>query len=295
MAEMQTDQMQMDETQGEAASIAAASRDGAGGPRTRSSLLHDLRTLGVQPGMTVMVHASMSRLGWVAGGPVAVILALLDAVGEEGTIAMPSFSGDLTEPSHWQHPPVPEHWYQSIRDETPAFDPLLTPTRMMGRVAETFRTWPGTVRSSHPHVSVAARGPLARQITEGHQLEDSMGEGSPFARLYDAGAYVLQLGTDCNSCLHLAEHRSGLRGRVTQGALIVEDGKRVWKVFDDLDYDDDSFPAVKAAFEASGGMKVGQVGSATSRLMPARALVDFAAQWFRADPAVAEPKAAPEV
>ncbi len=201
---------------------------------------------------------------------------------------MPAFSGDLTEPKYWRHPPVPEHWQQSIRDETPAFDPAITPTRMMGRVAETFRAWPGTLRSNHPHVSVCARGPLARQIVANHKLEDSMGEHSPFARLYDAGAYVLQLGTGRNSCLHLAEHRCGLRGRVTQGAPICENGKRVWKVFDDLDYDDDSFPPVKAAFEASGAVKAGHIGSAVSRLMPVRALVDFAAEWFRAHPNAAE-------
>ena len=261
--------------QGETKSIAATD-----GPRTRSTLLADLERLGVQPGMTLMVHASLSRLGWVAGGPVAVVLALLDAVGAEGTLAMPAFSGDLTEPKYWRNPPVPEAWHPIIRDEAPAFDPAITPTRMMGRVAESFRAWPGTLRSNHPHVSVCARGPLARQITDDHRLEDSMGEHSPFARLYDAGAWVLQLGTDRNSSLHLAEHRSGQRGHVTQGAPIMQGGVRVWKTFQDLDYDDDSFPPLKAAFEASGAVKVGQVGSAIAKLMPVRALVDFAAAWF---------------
>ena len=265
----------MAEIAGVLASMAAADA-----PRTRASLLADLQTLGVQPGMTLMVHASLSSLGWVAGGPVAVMLALLDAVGDDGTLAMPSFTGDLTEPKYCRRPPMPEAWQQIFRDEAPAYDPAVTPTRMMGKISDTFRIWPGTLRSNHPHVSVCARGPLARQITEGHQLEDSMGEHSPFARLYDAGAYVLQLGTDRNSCLHLAEHRCGLRGRVTQGAPILENGTRVWKVFDDLAYDDDSFPPVKAAFEASGAVKIGQVGSAVSRLMPVRGLVDFAAEWF---------------
>ncbi|WP_407571193.1 aminoglycoside N(3)-acetyltransferase [Deinococcus altitudinis] len=244
-----------DEVAGEAASVAAAEA-----PRTRASLLADLRALGVQPGMTLMVHASMSRLGWVAGGSVAVVQALLDAVGEQGTLAMPAFTGDLTDPAYWQRPPVPPSWHEVIREQTPAFDPAVTPTRMMGRVAETFRTWPGTLRSDHPHASVCARGPLARQITDGHQLEDSMGEGSPFARLYDAGASALQLGTDRNSSLHLAEHRCGLRGRVTQGAPVQEGGVRIWKVFSDLAYDDDSFPPLKAAFAASGTVRVGPWG-----------------------------------
>ena len=60
----------------------------------------------------------------------------------------------------------------------------------------------------------------------------------------------------------------------------MQGGVRVWKTFQDLDYDDDSFPPLKAAFEASGAVKVGQVGSAIAKLMPVRALVDFAAAWF---------------
>jgi aminoglycoside 3-N-acetyltransferase len=250
-------------------------------PGTRASLDADLTRLGLPGGDTVLVHSSLSALGWVAGGPVAVVGALLDALGPDGTLAMPSFTGDLSEPSQWQHPPVPESWWPIIRSQTPAFDPLLTPTRMMGRVAETFRTWPGTRRSAHPQSSVAALGPQAEFITAQHPLEDSMGERSPFARLYDLNAWVLLLGTDRNSSLHLAEHRSGLRGYVKQGAPVTINGERVWAEFGDLDYDDDSFPAVKAAFEVSGAVKLGQVGAGTAKLMRQRELVDFALKWFR--------------
>lgn len=63
-------------------------------PRTRQSIADDLRALGVQEGMTLIVHSSLSSLGWVSGGPVAVVQALMDVLTEAGTLVMPTQSGD---------------------------------------------------------------------------------------------------------------------------------------------------------------------------------------------------------
>ena len=137
-------------------------------PATVESLQADLRALGVKPGMVVLVHSSLSAMGWVCGGSVAVIAALQKALGSSGTLVMPAHSPGLTEPSGWESPPVPESWWPVIREHMPAYDPELTPTRSMGIIAETFRKQKGVLRSAHPQVSFCACGPQASRITNNH-------------------------------------------------------------------------------------------------------------------------------
>ena len=51
-------------------------------PATVDSLQSDLSALGIAPGMVVLVHSSLSAMGWVCGGAVAVvILALQECAG----------------------------------------------------------------------------------------------------------------------------------------------------------------------------------------------------------------------
>src|SRR5512135_1478972 len=94
-------------------------------PGTRESLASDFRRLGLYEGMTLLVHSSLSALGWVCGGPVAVIQALMDVLTEAGTLIMPAHSGDVSDPARWCNPPVPADWIPIIRAAMPAFDPAI--------------------------------------------------------------------------------------------------------------------------------------------------------------------------
>jgi aminoglycoside 3-N-acetyltransferase len=256
----------------------------SGGPATRRSVAGDLGALGVAQGSTLLVHCSLSQLGWVAGGAHAVVLALLDVVGPTGTLVMPTHSGGLSDPKDWENPPVPQSWWQTIRDEIPAFDPLLTPSRQMGAVSDCFRHVDGVRRSKHPLDSFAAYGPNRDAIVDDHQLAFGLGEGSPLARLYELDAHVLLLGVGHgnNTSLHLGEYRADYPDKrwIVQHGPVLVDGARQWIGWDDLFPDDSDFEALGVDFAATGDEVIGPVASGSARLMSQRSVVDFATEWF---------------
>ena len=132
---------------------------------TAERLKEDFQKLGITSGMTLMVHSSLSKIGWICGGAVTVIQTLLDLLGPDGTLIMPSHTADNSDPKHWENPPVPSEWFDTIRQSMPAYQSSIATTFNMGKIVETFRHWPGVVRSEHPQFSVIALGPKAEWIT----------------------------------------------------------------------------------------------------------------------------------
>jgi aminoglycoside 3-N-acetyltransferase len=250
-------------------------------PATVRSITADLRTLGIGPDDVVLMHSSYKSLGSVAGGPQAVVEALLAAAG---TLVVPTHTPENTDPAGWQHPPVPRDWWATIRDEAPGFDPARTPaSRWMGRLAELVRTWPGAVRSDHPQVSFAAIGRHAAGIVSGHRRDDALGDSSPLGAVYRLDGKVLLLGCghDSNTSLHLAEWRQPAPARHETGSAIRHpDGGREWVTWVDVAEAEDDFERLGAAYEDTGAVTVGPVAEATARLMRQRPLVDFAVDWI---------------
>jgi aminoglycoside 3-N-acetyltransferase len=255
-------------------------------PLTVESLTAELRACGLADGQTVLVHMAMSKLVWVIGGAEAVILALLGAVGETGTIMMTTNSSNNTDPWEWQHPPVPEKWWDTIRGHTPAYNPLTTPTRGMGVVPELLRTWPGAHRSAHPAFSLAAVGPQAEFLTADHALTEDSGDRSPLGRLYELDGHVLLLGVNhwSNTSLHLAEFRADYPGKrnLRTGSAMLVDGERQWVTYETLTTEPDDFGEIGAAFDKAHNIKVRKVREAEVRFFRQRTLVDFAVAWMEA-------------
>ncbi len=254
-------------------------------PRTRTSLATDLRNLGVRAGSVLLVHSSLSALGWVCGGAVAVVQALLDVLGPDGTLVVPAHTGGNSDPSLWERPPVPRAWWPVIREHMPAYDPAVTPARDgLGVIPELARTWPGALRSNHPATSFAAIGPAAGEIVRNHRLHEGLGEESPLGRIYalDGDVLLLGVGHDSNTSLHLAEARIPESPQMTYGAAVAgPDGERRWATWVDVDYDADDFDRLGADLDVALRPTIGTVGSARCTLARQRALVDFAVDWIR--------------
>jgi len=226
---------------------------------------------------------------------VAVVRALIRAVGVTGLLVMPAHSGDNSEPSDWQNPPVPESWFATIRDTMPAYDRHVTPSRMMGRVAECFRTYPGTRRSAHPHVSWCARGLGAAWLLRGHRFSrPCFGMQSPIGRLYRRNAKVLLLGVGYDNCtaLHLAEALDPATPKQRVSAAVRVRGKRAWQCWQEIEMDSDRFPQIGAAYELAGGEAVmGKVGNADCKVVRVKPLVNFGLTWLQAHGEAAQPPA----
>lgn len=98
----------------------------------KQDIVKALKQAGVQPGQAIMVHTSLSSLGFVCGGAQPVIEALLDCVGADGTVMMPTQSWKNLDPAAGVHWEEPEEWYPMIRENWPAYDKDITPTNTMG-------------------------------------------------------------------------------------------------------------------------------------------------------------------
>lgn len=250
----------------------------------KNDIVNELKRMGLQKNDVVMVHTSLKSMGYVCGGAQTVIEALIEVVGEAGTIMMPTQSWKNLDPEEGVHWDADKSDWQRIRDNWPAYDKDLTPTNTMGATAEMFRKWPGSIRSDHPARSVCAYGKYAKYLTRDHDLSNIFGEGSPIARLYELDAKVLLLGVgyDKNTSLHLADVRAEYPGKhnCIQYSAVMEHGVRVWKKYDTLFVDGEDFEDIGRAFEENCPVSRGVIGEAEIRLMRQRDVVDYAVGWI---------------
>jgi aminoglycoside 3-N-acetyltransferase len=258
----------------------------AGLSSDRAALATDLTALGLSAGQDVLVHCSLRRVGPIAGGPATVLAALRDVIGPDGTVVVPTQTADnsATSPSFrkatrgWDSARIAEY-----EAEMPGFDGAHTPSQRMGEFAEYVRRQPESVRSGHPQTSFAAIGRRAGRLMAVHDLDCHLGERSPLAALYEVDAIVLLLGVGYEVCtaLHLAEYRLPWPAPIRPYRCYVGDGDRRRRLdFLAVDLIDSDFPKLGGELDRQPFVTCGRVGNALATVMPVRAAVDFAVDWF---------------
>lgn len=154
---------------------------------TREDITAGLRSLGLPRGAVVLVHSSLRRFGRVQGGADTVVEALLEAVGPDGTVVVPTLT------------------FGSFNEQQPVFDARRVPSET-GAITEALRRRRGACRSLHPTSSAAALGARAEEVCREHHITPCPLR-SPYGQVYALGGWVLFLGTSfgCNSLFHVAE------------------------------------------------------------------------------------------
>ncbi|KHL92054.1 aminoglycoside phosphotransferase [Paenibacillus sp. IHB B 3415] len=251
---------------------------------TKEELVEQLRACGIKEGQSLIVHVSLSRLGFVIGGAETLIRALLELVGVNGTLMMPSQTWKNLDPQTGVHWEEPAEWWPLIRKYWPAYDKEVTPAIGMGVVAEMFRKWPGATRSDHPARSFAALGKHAEYLVKDHDLSNIFGAGSPLDKLYQLNGHILLIGVgyDKNTSLHLAETRADYPGKqmVNESSAVLVEGVRKWLTYPTQAVDDSDFVPLGQEYEQAVNLQIHRAGNAEVRLMELRSLVDWATVWM---------------
>jgi aminoglycoside 3-N-acetyltransferase len=124
----------------------------------QASLLDDLSRIGLREGDQVMVHAAMSQIGWIEGGPEALIRALQRTVGSAGLLLMPTFNhGEPFSPGGVGY-----------------YDPRTTPSSS-GRLSDVFWRQMKVFRSLSPTHPFAAWGTGAETLVAEHERAKTLG------------------------------------------------------------------------------------------------------------------------
>lgn len=177
-----------------------------------SVLTDQFSALGVREGGMLLVHASLRSLGRVEGGAETVIRALLNTLGDDGTLLLPGLS------------------YATVNQDNPHFDVRRTPV-CVGALPEYFRQRAGTLRSVHPTHSVCGVGANADELLTGHDQDTTpCGPNSPFHRLPHYAGQLLFLGCGMrpNTSMHAIEELSEppyLFGDVVDYTVTHADGR----------------------------------------------------------------------
>ncbi|MCR2821648.1 AAC(3) family N-acetyltransferase [Lederbergia panacisoli] len=230
---------------------------------TKNQLVEDFKRIGIKEGMVLVVHSSLRNIGYIKGGPEEVIESLIEILGDEGTLVMPSMTSG-----------------EDI------FDPRTTPTDGMGIVAETFWRLPGVLRSIHPNSAFAAYGKYAHEIVAEHPIDQPEGINSPIGKVFQLDGRILLLGVshDSNTTIHLAESLNDVPYRTFSTILLSNNGQIKKVEVPIINHCCQNFKKVEPLLKEKGCLTIQKIGNGMSQFMKASDVVDVASVQLKKNP-----------
>jgi len=242
---------------------------------TKEDIKNGLKKLGLKRGDNVGVHSSLGAFGYVEGGADAVIDALLETVGEDGTVVMPTYSNNIESLEKTQEEmDMGITWKYKVLPYDPQKDNCWT-----GKIPDTFWRRNGAIRNSHPTHSLTAMGAKADEFSYAD---------NNWKKLMMMDGYILLLGATlaCCSSMHLAEEHIKLPqhilDRITPPPDLAEKYRREKIGFGYGPYPD--FGKMEEICIKHGIMKTVKIGETTVKLLRLRELIDLYAEYLQKDP-----------
>lgn len=163
----------------------------------KERIQQQLAAMGIRKTDTVLIHTSLKAVGYVEGGPDALIDAFCEYL-HEGLFL------------------VPTHTWSNVNRHQPVYDPAVTEP-CIGLVPRTAAKRADGIRSLHPTHSVWAKGVGAQDFVKGEEIAKTpCPVGGVWCRLGDVGAKILLIGVglERNTFIHAVDEIAGL-DRVT--------------------------------------------------------------------------------
>ncbi len=240
---------------------------------TFEELVKEFQILGVEAGDVLLVHSSYKSFGGVDGGPQTIIDALLEVLGNEGTLIMPAFNFDFCKGEPWDVNETPSH---------------------MGIITELVRKDPRSRRVFHPIYSFSIIGKYAEFLTK-NRYKSSYERNSVFGKLRELDGKIMVIGLSYNDSMTFFHHVEELEGvdyrylKTFTGMVTDENGNTREDSFQMLVRDiekgvETMVDPMGNLAEQNGVIQGRKIGEADVKLMKANEVYEFTVREMRKDP-----------
>jgi aminoglycoside 3-N-acetyltransferase len=253
---------------------------------TKESLIADLKSSGINPRGTLLVHSSAKSVGECENRADTILDAFIEYM-KDGLLIFPTHTWEYI--SWWKK--FDENGFPIGKNN------IYVPAEMpscVGLLTNLFMKREGVLRSLHPTHSVAALGKDAAEFISGEELARTPCPRSGcYGKLYDRGAQILFMGCKLsrNTYLHGVEEWNNIPDRLTekpQELYIKLDGElipcpQLRHHFSGGDVSENYIKA-ESVFIEKGAAAYCKIGSAHSVLCDAVKMADIITEYLKVKP-----------